>query len=199
MGSQGIRITISDEVVLSGLAAVDRVAENPAAIMAEVAAFMVTATQRHIEREIGPDGRRWPKLSPRTANKRIGRRRRGHDNILRVSGRLYQSITDDSGADYAAAGTNLIYAAAQHFGATIQMPARQQDIHLSTGPTTRSGGRRRFVKRRLKRKETRRVSVGAHTITIPPRPYLYLNEADRAEILDIAADGLRRESGGAVE
>jgi phage virion morphogenesis protein len=193
MAGAGIQIRVNDEEVLSGLAAVDRVADDPSAIMAEIAAFMVTATQRHIEQERGPDGP-WPRLSPRTANRRIGNRRRGHDNILRVSGRLYQSITEDSGRDYAAAGTNLVYGPAHQLGATIQMPGREQDIHLSTGR-----GRRRFVKRRLKRKETRRVTVGAHTITIPPRPYLYLNEADRAEILDIAADGIRRESGGAVE
>jgi hypothetical protein len=36
--------------------------------------------------------------------------------------------------------------------------------------------------------------IGAHTITIPARQALYLNEADRAEILHVAEDAFRAEA-----
>jgi phage gpG-like protein len=146
------------------------------------------STQRHIETERGPDGP-WPRLSRRTANARIGRRRRGYEHMLRVTNRLYSSMTPASGSDFAAVGSNLAYAAIHQEGGTIDMPARQQTINLSTNKT----GRRRFVRSAAKRKESRRVDVKAHQVKIPARPYLYVDETDRAELVRIAQDGLRRE------
>lgn len=190
MAAEGIVYRVDDSALLERLAAVDRVAANPGAIMEALAAYMVTAGERHIERETGPDGQPWPELSPRTAARRVGRRLRGTENMLRVSGRLYGSMTAQSTSTEAIAGTDLDYAAAQHEGATITMPAREQDIHL--GRTNRG---RRFVRAAAKRKQTLRVKVGAHTITIPPRPWLYLDADERTEMLEIAADGFRGEAG----
>ncbi|MHB2265812.1 phage virion morphogenesis protein [Aliihoeflea sp. PC F10.4] len=189
MAVPGIQIRVGEDTTGPALERLIRVAGDPSAIMSAIAGFMVTASQQHIERETGPGGK-WPRLSPRTANKRLGRsnRRRGYDHMLRVTGRLYSSITGDSGPDFAVVGTNLDYAAAQQLGAKIQMPDRRQDIHLSTGK-----GRRRFVRKAAKRKETRNVAVGAHTITIPARPFLYLTETEMTEILAIAAEGLELE------
>lgn len=189
MAVEGIQIRVSSDTVSATLDRIDRVTANPGAIMSAIAGYMVTTTQRHFEMESGPAGK-WTPLSPRTAAKRIGRRRRGKENMLRVTNRLYSSIVGEATATEAAVGTNAIQAAIQHFGGTIQMPAREQDIHLSTGK-----GRKRFVKASAKRKESRRVQVGAHTITIPARPFLYLDEADFAEIERIAADGFRAEGG----
>lgn len=189
MAVDGIQIRVTSATVSATLDRIDRVAANPGAIMSAIAAYMVTTTQRHFETERGPDGK-WPALSPRTAAQRIGRRRRGTENMLRVSNRLYSSITGEATATEAVVGTNAIQAAIQHFGGAIKMSEREQTIHLSTGK-----GRRRFVKASAKRKESRRVQVGAHTITIPARPFLYLDEADFAEIERIAADGFRAEGG----
>lgn len=191
MAAEGIQIRVDDSEVLSRLASIGRVADRPADIMSAIAAYMVTVGQRNIERETGPDGRRWVPLAPRTAAARIGRTRlRGSANMLRVTNRLYSSISGEATATQAIAGTNAVQAAALHFGATIQMPAREQDIHL--GKTNRG---KRFVRASAKRKETMRVKVGAHTITIPARPFLYLDGEHQAEILLIAEDGLRAEAG----
>lgn len=189
MAAEGIQLRVVDQVVLATLDRIERVAERPAAVMSAIAGYMVTAVQRHFETETGPDGK-WQPLSPRTAARRIGRRQRGTANILRVSGRLYSSITGESTDDTAMVGTNLKYAAAQFLGATIDMPAREQDIHL--GRTNRG---RRFVKASAKRKETRRVQVGAHTITIPARQALYLSDSEMAELVNVAEDALRAEAG----
>ena len=185
----GIQIKVVDQDVNAALDRIDRVAADPSAIMAEIAGYLVTSSQRHIETESGPDGK-WQRLSPRTAARRIGRRRRGTENMLRVTNRLYSSIIGESSTNEAMVGTNAIQAALLHFGGPVQMPAREQDIRL--GKTNRG---KRFVKASAKRGETRRVQVGAHSITIPARPFLYLSDEDTAEILRIAEDGFRREAG----
>lgn len=188
MAAEGIQLRLVDRDVLETLDRIERLAEKPAPIMSAIAGYMVTAVQHHFETETGPDGK-WQPLAPRTAARRIGRRQRGTANILRVSNRLYSSITGESSDTEAAVGSNLGYAAAQFLGATIKMPAREQDIHL--GRTNRG---RRFVKASAKRKETRRVQVGEHVITIPARQALYLNDDDRAEIVSIVEDGFRKEA-----
>lgn len=179
----GFRISLDSDAVLDQLDRIDAVAASPDMVMSAIAGAMVTAAQRHIETETGPDGR-WPALSPRTVNARRGRSgRRGPDNMLRVKGRLYASIVGESSATEAVVGTNAIQAAILQFGGTVKIPERQQDINLSLGK-----GRRRFVKASAKRKETRRVTVGAHGVTIPARPYIYLSEADVAGIVATAAE-----------
>lgn len=188
MAAEGIQIRVTSETISKTLDAIERVAENPLPIMRDISVYMVQRGQRHIETETGPDGK-WPRLSPRTAAKRVGRKLRGTGHILRVSGRLYSSITGEASATEAIAGSNAVYAAVQQLGGTVNIPERQQEIHL--GKTNRG---KRFVKASAKRKETRSVTIGAHTVTIPARGYLYLDEQDFAEIERIASDGFRREA-----
>lgn len=189
MAVEGIQIRVVDQEIGRTLDRIDRVAANPGAIMQDVAGYLVTATQRHFETETGSDGK-WPRLSPRTAAKRIGRRKRGFDNMLRVSNRLYSSIVGEATASEAMVGTNAVQAALQNFGGKVEIPAREQEIHL--GRTNRGW---RFTRASAKRKQTRQVSMKAHTVTIPAREFLYLTDADHAEITDIAAEGFRREAG----
>lgn len=190
MAAEGIQLRVVDQEVLATLDRIERLAEHPAPIMSAIAGYMVTRVQRHFETETGPDGK-WAPLSPRTAAKRVGRRRRGTANILRVTNRLYSSITGESDDTSAAVGTNVAYAAPQFLGATINMPGHEQDIHF--GRTNRG---RRFVRASAKRKETMRVKVGAHTITIPARQALYLTADEGADIVHIAENAFRSEAGG---
>lgn len=186
--ADGIRLSVSNDTVSATLDRIDRVADNPAAIMADIASFLVQRSEHHIETETGPDGK-WQPLSPRTAAKRSGRSRRGTAHMLRVSNRLYSSITGDSSATEAAVGTNVIYAAVQQLGGTVQIPEREQEIHL-----VKTNRGQRFARASAKRSRSRVVKIGAHTITIPARPYLYLTDEDAAEIELIAQEGYRREA-----
>lgn len=190
--ADGVQIRIDDKAAREQLSAVLRVAQHPAGIMAAVADELLFISQRHIQREQGPGGA-WPRLSPRTANGRIGRRRRGTENMLRVSGRLYASLTQASGADYALVGSNLRYAAIHQTGGTIDMPERSQTIYQAYDKrrdhfdaTFRAKGKSTFA---------RDVKVGAHRVTIPARPYLYVDADDAAAIEAAAADALRQEAG----
>jgi len=191
MAAEGIQLRIVDEAVMATLDRIERLAANPAAIMAEIASFLVSRTQRHFQTETGPAGK-WQPLSPRTAARRIGRRQRGTANILRVTGRLYSSITGEASDTEARVGTNVLYGAIHQLGGEVNIPAREQDIHL--GRTNRG---KRFVKASAKRKETMRVKIGAHTVNIPARPFLYLDDEDQAEIQRIVEDAFRAEADGA--
>ncbi|TPJ83846.1 hypothetical protein FJ937_16525 [Mesorhizobium sp. B2-4-4] len=188
--ADGIKLVLDDKAVLDRLGQLSRAAENPAAAMEAIGLYLVSATQGRFQRETGPDGRKWQRLSPRTANKRVGRSQRGYEHILRVKNRLYSSIVYDAEPNRVEVGTGVAYAAAQQLGARINIPAREQDIHL--GDTNRG---KRFVKASRKRKHTQRVKIGAHTITIPARPYLGVDADDQAEILAIVGDFLRTEAG----
>ena len=113
--------------------------------------------------------------------------------MLRVTNRLYQSISGDFGPDFAAAGTNLPQAALLHFGGEVQREARKQTIYQfydersdRFDPLFRTKRRSNFA---------RDVDVGAHTVTVPARPYVYVDDDDATEIEHIAEDGFRREAG----
>lgn len=188
--ADGIKLALDDQAILDRLGQLSRAAENPAGAMAAIGAYLVTATQRRFEREAGPDGQKWQRLSPRTAQRRVGRSQRGYEHILRVKNRLYSSIVYEAEPNRVEIGTGIAYAAAQQLGAEIKIPEREQDIHL--GKTNRGS---RFVKASRKRKETQRVKIGAHTVTLPARPYLGVDQADHAEILAIVEDFLRTEAG----
>ncbi len=177
MASEGIRIEVQDAALtaaLERLAQADMTRANDA-----IGAAIVASTKMRFERQAGPDGKPWQRLSPRTAAKRIGSRRRGFDNILRVSGRLSNSITHIASAEEIAVGTNLPYAGIHQLGGTIQREARQAKVYHTYNEKT--GDIRGFTKRSRANLE-RDVTIGAHTITIPARPYLGIDEADRAEI-----------------
>ncbi|UVK45366.1 phage virion morphogenesis protein [Mesorhizobium sp. AR07] len=188
--ADGIKLVLNDKRVLARLDQLARAAENPAGAMEAIGLYMVGATQRRFQRETGPDGQKWQRLSARTANRRVGRSQRGYGHILRLNLRLYSSIAYLADPDRVEIGTNMAYAAAHQLGAEIKIPAREQDIHL--GDTNRG---KRFVKASRKRKQTLRVKIGGHTITIPARPYLGVDTEDQAEILAIAEDFLRTEAG----
>ncbi|MBP1852688.1 phage virion morphogenesis protein [Rhizobium halophytocola] len=162
-----------------------RQARHPGELMASIAGYLLTSTQRRFERETGPGGAKWPALSRRTANRRIGRRRRGTNNMLRVTNRLYSSLTTHATETTAEVGTNLIYAGPHQFGADIEQFARSQKSHFK-----RIRGRNRFVKAGTKGAVTRPVTIGKHVVRIPARPYLGFSEADITEIQEIGKDWL---------
>ena len=179
----GVTYVINDEQVN---AAINRIGEAGVAtgpLMQDVANSMLFGVQRRFETESGPDGSKWQKLSPRTAKARIGKRRRGSENILRVRGRLLNSIVAQASNIEAATGTNIVYGKIHQLGGTIDVPERKKSIRLR-----KVKGRTRFAKRSHKRARDLDVTVGAHKITIPARPYLGFSDADRKRIIDLADD-----------
>jgi phage virion morphogenesis protein len=186
----GTSITITDTAtpVVNRLIAV---ATQPAAMMRDIAGYLLFSTQRRFETETGPDGKKWPPLKPRTAAARAGRKVRGTDHILRDTTRLYQSLISASDATSAQVGTNVEYAAIHQFGGAIAMPARAGRVTFK-----KIRGKRgvRFVRTGTKDATVQDVAIGAHAINMPARPFLGINADDQAEIETIAAEALRREA-----
>jgi phage virion morphogenesis protein len=177
----GVSITVDKGIAADALTRIEREATAPLEIMRAISGYLLFSTQQHFKRETGPDGK-WKPLSAKTARKKRGRKTRGYDNILVDKGALYASLIGDETKDTATVGSNDVKARIHQLGGIIQMPERTQTINL--GKTNRGS---RFVKADRVRKRTLDVKVGAHVIVIPKRSFLYLNDEDNREIIDIVS------------
>ncbi len=110
-----IDVRVDSEAVERALARLSAAAADLTPAMLAISGILADEAERSFEAEAGPDGRAWPDLADSTKR---ARGRRGHwpGPMLQVSGRLAGSITGAHGPDFAAAGTNVVYAAVQQFG-----------------------------------------------------------------------------------
>lgn len=192
----GVSFVLDDQAARDALQSLRRAAVNPVGALHSIGAYFVMSTQRNIEQERSPEGQPWPRLSPRTAAKRIGKgRRRGYDHMLRVRNRLYHSIAYGVLPDGVEWGTNVPYARIHRLGGVIAMPARNGTINLKKIRKKGGGVRSRFVRAGTKGAEARQVSIRAHQVRIPARPYLGISAADREEVPRIVVDYIRAELG----
>lgn len=134
----GFSIRLDDENVRQLLGRIDRVVARPRSAMNELGRHFVVSTQLNIERETAPDGTPWPRLSPRTAEKRIGRTRRGYDFMLRVTNRLYSSISYDATDASVEWGSHLVYSSS-FSDLTFQIIQPGQDVTLFPANVVTSG------------------------------------------------------------
>lgn len=172
--------------------------EQQREVMHAIGAHFVFSTQRNFERETSPGGQRWPRLSPRTANKRLGRskQRRGYDHMLRVKNRLHASIAyraDDTSVEW---GSNLAYSRVHQLGGTIDMPPRQGKVSLKSVRRKGGGIRSRFARTGAKGAVEKAVSIRGHRIVIPARPYLGVSGADVERVAELQREHLERKVGG---
>lgn len=156
---------------------------------ADVATYLAAQVKRRFDEGVGPDGSAWlPLKQPRNRPRdRRGAKAGGGSGQkpLRDSGRLMASATGassilETGPLHVVQGTNLEYARVHQFGATMRRPARMR--------TDRSFWS--FLNGEGDRIYTRRIRE--HTITIPARPFLGINERDVYRIQQIAMDNLLR-------
>lgn len=189
----GISASIDTQELIDGLARLERVATDPRGAYDAIGAHFVFSTQRNIELEQSPEGKRWPSLSPRTAASRVGKGRRGYEHMLRVTNRLYQSISYNVLSDGVEWGSNLVYARIHQLGGTINMPARRGSVTLKRIRKKGGGIRSRFARTGAKGGELRDVSIRGHQIRVPARPYLGISPFDREEVSEIIANYIRKE------
>lgn len=189
----GISHSLDARELIDALGRLERVSADPSGAYPALGAHFVFSTQHNIELEQSPEGRKWPKLSPRTAARRIGKTRRGFDHMLRVTNRLYQSISYNVLPDGVEWGSNLVYARIHQLGGVIDIPARRGSVTLKRIRQKGGGIRSRFARTGAKGGELREVSIRGHQVRIPARPYLGISERDRAEVTSIIADHIRAE------
>jgi phage virion morphogenesis protein len=187
----GVQISATIEGLGAPGAAFDRMkalGENPRPIWSAIAQYGEASTRMRFRDQKGPDGAAWrpSRRALRTGSKTL---------IDRA--RLYRSITHLSGATYGEWGSNVIYAGIHQHGGKITRLAHSSMLRLRTdraGRLLRQGNHANlamFAKATHKRATERRYTVGEHTITMPARPYLGVNDADGREILaltDAAVD-----------
>jgi phage virion morphogenesis protein len=157
-----ITLQVADRPALDALATLLRRVADLAPAMRDSADVMARPAESAFHHERDPaSGERWHPLAASTIARREAA---GHwpGPLLQVTGHLATSLQREYGRDYAAVGTNVVYAAAQHFGM----------------PRGYAGRTRRGAP----------IPWG----DLPPRPFLGLSAEDRREILDLLQDYLSR-------
>ena len=110
-----IDIEFDDSAVRRALDRLMRAGDDLSPAMREIAGHLEDSAAESFEQESAPDGTPWAPLKKSTKK---DRRRRGYRDgpILERSGDLIASITSDSDATSAVAGTNFEYAARHQLG-----------------------------------------------------------------------------------
>jgi phage virion morphogenesis protein len=144
-----------------------------------------SSTRLRFQKQAGPDGKAW------RPSRRV--QKSGGQTLVRKR-RLLRSITyraNNSGAEW---GSNVVYARIHQLGGKIEKLAFSSTLRLRTN---RAGALLRqaehpnlsvFARAHHKQAVTRRYTVGAHTISMPARPYLGVNEADVREMRQIGGE-----------
>lgn len=112
-----IRIEYDDTQVQAALNRLLHAGRDMSPVMRVIAGHLEAGVQKAFRTETAPDGTEWPELSDTTKTRRQ-KRGRVPIKILQESGALAGSITADSDANSAVAGTNLVYATTHQFGAS---------------------------------------------------------------------------------
>ena len=178
----GVRIEVDTSNVQAMLQRLIDFGQNQREALKDIATYGEASTRERFKASAGPDGLPWK--PSRRVKKKGGK-------TLIMKGHLLDSIVSDSSDDYAQWGTNRIYAAIHQFGGDIDRAAYSIQLRLRTdrkGNLLRQESRKNlaiFAKGRHKLARTVNATIGAHQITIPARPYLGINAADEASILDI--------------
>lgn len=196
----GITLTVDDKDILAAVDKLAKLSGDLSPAMADIAGYGVTSTQQRFEAEAGPDGTPWTPFA-RSTLRSMPARRRANPKLLRdrVSPGLYSSVTGYSDEASAEWGSNLAYAAIHQLSGTVNVPEQTREMTFVTvkqgagkaknedGTFRRVGSKLRFAKAssRAKTRETKTVTIPAHQVHIPARPYLGISEPDKAEILAI--------------
>lgn len=175
----GVSLKLDADEALGTLAGYVARARNPQGMFANIGASLVTSTQHRFERGIGPDGSPWPPSIRALAT--------GGKTLVKTA-RLMRSITFNASSSGVEVGTNVVYAAIHQLGGLIQQAARTAVLHFKT---LRSG-QSRFAKPG-KANRAQKAEIGAHSIRMPARPFLGLDDDDEREISQIAQDWIAGE------
>lgn len=153
-------ITLDDLAVQTALAQLAQQVQNKTPVLNAIGADVLKRVQLNFRNSQSPEGVTWAKLKSRKGQPLID------------SGRLRNSISYEANSDSVSIGTNVIYAAVHQFGHTFNRKPRAHTLHFKQ----RKDGSisNKFVKAN-KSNFAQKVNIGAHSITIPARPYLPTN------------------------
>lgn len=181
-------ITINDADMLAKLAQlVDRM-DNPVGFYRLVGEHLLNSLRDNFDKERAPDGTPWKPLKSATVKARE-RKRLTPIRILRARGRLAGSFNLRATIEGASLGSPVEYAAIHMLGGTIKKAARQHTIYQHYDEKTDTLDQK--FRKKNRSNFARDVTIGAHEITIPARPYAGVSKDDEKIIFGIADDWLR--------
>ena len=176
-----IDVKIQDKELQTALQRMADVLADPTPIMAGISAEFLAQTEQAFDRE-GPG---WQKLRPATIRQRT-KKGKWPGKIMQVSNALARSYLPFHTRTEAGIGTNLVYAAAHHFGAKIQRKGKAGTVRLRTdakGVLLRQGEKGKLAKLAVfarashKRAVDRAYQGKDYSITLPARRVLPVDAA----------------------
>lgn len=185
MAGANIIIDYKNRPALEVLQAAADALGSPAPLLRDMGEYLLHSTKDRFNTQTAPDGTPWAPLSPRYAR----RKKYNANKILTLRGYLGRLLTYQVGESELQLGSNLPYAARQHFGGEFDVAARAAHVYFRQGKNGDIG--RLFVKKN-KSNFAQAVTIGAHKVITPGRPFLGVSPADEQELLDIAQDHLDR-------
>lgn len=185
-----VNITVENAALKAALTRLVSKLRDTTPIMHSLSEIMVDASQRAFINNVDPaTGAAWAPLSKSRQRQRQKNGRSPTSNLLQDTQQLVNSITGNSGnsihevgPNFARVGTNLEYAAAHQFGATIQRKSGAMTVRLR-----KKSGRWQFAKNKHKRVRTVETTRKAYTINIPARPFLGVNQTDIDDMVALIA------------
>lgn len=176
MTGVGYRVDLSGQAeALAAFGAIVSRLDHPQPMYEDIGASLVTSTQKRFEDGRAPDGNPWPPSM----------RVRAHGGKTLVLSRRLElsqtSIASDNGVEV---GTNVVYAAIHQLGGVIQKAAHRHTTYRKYD-ARKDELSTRFVKK-SKSNFAEEVTIPAHSVTIPARPFLGLDDDDLREIVLIA-------------
>lgn len=194
MVSIPLKITLRDQDAGLELQGILARLDDRRSFYASVGERLLSSSKDRFREENAPDGTPWAALKARTIK---ARERKGQTplTILRSNSKgkagssLAGSVNYEASSEEVKIGSPLAHAAIHQFGGTIKVPERKGKIYRKKDESGQVG--RRFVKK-SEADVVSDVTIPAHQIKIPARPYVGLTAGDEEGILEDARDWLIR-------
>lgn len=184
----GVKMEVEVEVLGADLKRqLDQLAggmKNLRPALLSVGEYMLGQTEERFRNQKAPNGKSWkPVASSYWRQKKVKK-------ILTESSRLRRSIHYRASDDEVVIGTNVRYARIHQLGGEIAFPA----LFRTAKRGTKGKNKGRFMSGATKAKHAvdSSFTIPAHTIKIPPRPFLGLSNDDEKAVREIIKEYVQR-------
>lgn len=174
MGGILVNIKLEDRGIAQALQDLSDKIVKPDSFLNEAGIYLLSSVHRNFQEQGRPD--RW--LESQRVKKKGGQ-------TLRKKGRLLNSITYRVRNNVLKVGTNVVYAAIQHFGGTIDREVSVKAhirYYRHSKNVIKSGGKKFVPFSNIEAHSTRMNT------TIPARPFMFVQEEDWPVIMKLGED-----------
>lgn len=178
-----------DAPVRAALGRVLALLRNPAGLLGDIGEYLKLSHRQRFDQGVSPTGEAWAPNSPRTH--KFGVNRPLHGETLHLRDMMTWQV-DGNELQFGPSIVTAAYAKIHQFGGTVDHAARSQRAYFHHDEA--AGELRAGFVRKAKSNFAMWVTINAHSVDIPARPYLGVSDLDRRTILG----KLEREIAGLV-